>query len=411
MAAPVGRIESEYLLKALFDEKIPVIYIKDSIEYELLLEQPVTEEMVFRPDKPLGKINLHSKLSLLFSYKGQVVDFDAEMLAQKNELVFCKTPDVLHKNLDRDYLRVDAPSNLKILVTLEGERYNLTFPKVIDYENNTYDDLGRSIDSKDLSVLIKQITLSLKSFSDGFKIINFRDKKPETPEERIISEYGKILFIPSTTDSLPKTDPYPGKRIITEDIFKRYLESTGVGTTFLNKNYARFLKNKHDDGIHSEIWVPILFHEYVVGCIHIWISKASRPSFTFNVLDTIYQFSKVLAFSLKANGYFEHGKVNQQPVEGKILDISVSGLLFAYPLGSSHVSALQDGSNLTVTVEAPNRSMSVIAQIVRRFKDKSAGYLGCHFVNMAPEDKRFLFEHLYGRQIDSNDSDFLFKQG
>jgi len=407
MATPVGRIEKEFLLKALIDEKLPVIYVKDRTEYVLTLEQPANEELVFRHNRPLGKIKPHSKLSLLFNYKGQVIDFSAELLAQKDELIYCKTPELLHKNLDRDYLRVDAPSDLKILFTFRGERYNLEFPKMSEYENTAPDGPAGKIEPKNLPVLIKQITLSLKNFSDGFKIVNFKDKKPETLEERIVSETGKTLFIPSTSTFLPKTDPYPKKRIITEDLFKRYLEGAGVGTSFLDENCARFLKKKLDNGIFSDAWVPILFHEYIVGYIHVWIDRAERPSFDFNVLDTVYQFSKVLAFSLKESGYFEHGKVDQQSFEGKVLDISASGLLFACPLGSSLLSTLVVDSDLAVTIEAPQRSMNITAKIVRRFKDKSAGYLGCRFMNMAPEDTRFLFEHLYGRKLDSKDTAFL----
>jgi len=407
MATPVGRIEKEFLFKALFDEKLPVFYIRDRTEYAMILEQPANEELVFRHDRPLSKIKPHSKLSMLFKYRGQVIDFNAELLAQKDELIYCKTPDVLHKNLDRNYLRVDAPPDLKILFTFRGDRYNLEFPKVNEYENIAFDNLAKSIDPKNISVLIKQITLSLKNFSDGFKIVNFKDKKPEIIEERIVSESGKTLFIPSTATFLPKTDPYPKKRIITEDLFKRYLEGTGVGASFLDENCARFLKNKLESGIYSDAWVPILFHEYIIGYIHLWIDKAERPPFDFSILDTIYQFAKVLAFSLKENGYFDHGKIDHQTFEGRVLDISASGLLFAYPLGSSLLSTLLVDADLTVTIEAPQRSINVVAKIVRRFKDKSAGYLGCRFLNMAPEDTRFLFEHLYGRQIDSRDTAFL----
>jgi c-di-GMP-binding flagellar brake protein YcgR len=407
MAAPVGRIEKEYLLKALTDQKVPVTYIKDRTEYTLTLEQTAEDEMVLHPDKPLGKIKPRSKLSLLFSYRGQIVDFTVEILAQKGDLVYCKAPDVLYKNLDRNYLRVDAPSDLKIIFTSGGDRYNLAFPKLNDYENIAFDSSVRSIDSKNLSVLVKQITLALKNISDGFKIINFKDKQPETIEEKIVSEYGKILFIPSTAGSLPQTDPYPKKRIITEDLFKQYLESTGVDKAFLDNTCARFLKQKNKDGIYSDAWVPIIFREYIVGYIHIWIEKAERPPFSFNMLDSIYQFAKVLSFSLKENGYFDHGKVNNQPFEGRVLDISASGLLFAYPIDSTILSTLKDDADLTVTIEASTRIINVAAKIVRRFKDKSAGYLGCQFLDMAPEDKRFLFEHLYGRQLDSGDSEFL----
>jgi len=355
----------------------------------------------------LGKLKNNSKLPLLFNYRGQVIDFSVEILAQKDELIFCKTPDILYKNLDRNYLRVDTPSDMRILFTFRGDRYNLAFPKITEYENVLIDDLNRNLDPRNLSGLIRQITGLLGNFADGYKIINFKDRKPETIEERIVSETGKTLFIPSTAGFLPKTDPYPKKRIITEDLFKRYLETTGVGISFLDENCARFLRNKHSDGIYSDAWVPILFHEYVVGYIHIWVDKQGRLPFDFSVLDNVYQYAKVLAFALKENGYFEHGKVENEPFAGRVLDISASGLLFACPLGASLLTTLLIDAELTVIIETQKRNINVIAKIVRRFKDKSAGYFGCRFLNMQPEDTRFLFEHLYGRQIDASDTAFL----
>jgi len=407
MATPVGRIEKEFLFKALFDEKLPIMYVRDRTEYIFTLSQPAGSELVFHPDRSLGKIKNHSKLTLLFDYRGQVIDFTVEVLAQKEDLIYCKAPDTLYKNLDRNYLRVDAPSDINILFTFRGDRYNLTFPKITEYENVTAEDLIRTLDPRNLSGLIKQIASMLSNFADGYRIVNFKDKKPETPEERIVSETGKTLFIPSTVGFLPKTDPYPKKRIITEELFKRYLETTGIGASFLDENCARFLKNKFNDGIYSDAWIPILFHEYVIGYIHIWIDKQGKLPFDFSVLDNVYQYAKVLAFALKENGYFEHGKVQNQPFEGRVLDISASGLLFACPHGAPLLATLLVDAELTVTIEAPNRMINVIARIVRRFKDKSASYFGCRFINMVPEDMRFLFEHLYGRQIDTSDSAFL----
>ena len=407
MATPVGRIEKEFLFKALHDEKLPIMCIKDRTEHILILDKPAGGELVFRPDRPMAKMKQNTKIPLLFDYRGQVIDFTVEFLYVKDDLVFCKAPETLYKNLDRNYLRVDIPSDLKILFTFRGDRYNLSFPKISEYENILADEMVRNLDPHNLSGLIRQITASLKNFADGYKIVNFKDKKPEILEERIVSETGKTLFIPSTTGFLPKTDPYPKKRIITEDVFKRYLESTGVGQAFLDDNITRFLKNKHDDQIFSDAWVPILFHEYVIGYIRIWTDKQGRLPFDYSHLDSVYQFAKVLAFSLKENGYFEHGKMHNEPFEGRVLDISASGLLFAYPLGTSLLSTLLVDAELTVTIEAPYRTISVVGKIVRRFKDKTAGYFGCRFTNMAPEDMRFLFEHIYGRQIDGTDSSFL----
>jgi len=407
MATPVGRIEKEFLFNILFEEKLPLMYIRDRVEYKFKLERPAGEELVLRPEKPLGKLKPHEKLPFGFNYKGQVIDFSVEVIAQKDDLIYCKTPATLYKNLDRNYLRVDTPTDIKILFTFRGDRYNLAFPKVMEYENIAANDLSKNFDPRNLSGLIKQITGMLSGFADGYKIVNFKDRKPESIEERIVSETGKTLFIPSTLGYLPKTDPYPKKRIITEELFHRYLETTGIGKKFLEENTARFLKNKFDDSIFSDAWIPILFHEYVIGYIHIWIAKQGKLPFDFSVLDNVYQYTKVLAFALKENGYFEHGKVKNQPFEGRVLDISASGLLFAYPLGSSLLATLLVDSELTVTIETSNRTVNVLAKIVRRFKDKNAGYLGCRFINMAPEDVRFLFEHLYGSKIDDEEAAFL----
>ena len=404
MATPVGRIEKEYLFKVLFEEKIPVMLIKDRIEYALFLEYPVGKEIVFRPARSLGKQKLFSKLSLLFNYRGQVIDFNAEIIALTDELITCKCPEVLYKNLERNFLRVGTPTDLKILFTFRGDRYSLSFPKVMEYENITMDEVFRNNNPSNLAGLVNQIASSLKKTADGYKIVNFKDKKPDSIEERIVSETGKTLFIPSTHGHFPKTDPYPKKRIITEDIFKRYLESTGVGVKYLEENTARFLKNKADDGIVSDVWVPILFQEYVIGYIHTWIDKTGKLPFDFTMLDNLFQFAKVLAFSLKENGYFDKGKIQNEPFQGNVVDISASGLLFACPLGSNLVSTLFVNSELTVTIEAPNHTVNVIAKIVRRFKDKTLCYFGCRFINITPDDTKFLFEHLYGKQLDDDDT-------
>jgi hypothetical protein len=165
--------------------------------------------------------------------------------------------------------------------------------------------------------------------------------------------------------NFPITDPYPRKRIITEEMFKRYLESTGVDLSYVNNACTRFIKTKFDSGIFSDAWVPVLFQEYVIGYIHIWINKEGKLPFDYSVIDTLYQFAKVLAYSLKMNGYFENGKMKNEPFDGKVIDISASGLLFTYPHSNFSSSLLTD-IELSVKVITPKRSVSTTAKIVRR---------------------------------------------
>jgi c-di-GMP-binding flagellar brake protein YcgR len=144
----------------------------------------------------------------------------------------------------------------------------------------------------------------------------------------------------------------------------------------------------------------------VVGYIHIWINKEGKLPFDYGVIDTLYQFAKILAHSLKVNGYFETGKLKNEPFEGKVIDISASGLLFSYPISSLSTALLPD-SELSVKLAAPRRTVSTNARIVRRYKDTTQGYFGCRFLDMEPENLRFLFEYIYGKPFTDTDATFL----
>jgi hypothetical protein len=246
----------------------------------------------------------------------------------------------------------------------------------------------------------------IKGIASGYRLVIFKDLKPDTIEERIVAETGKTFFIPSTRLSLPQQDPYPRKRLIVEETFRRYLESTGTPLSHIDDAITRFLKSKFDGGIFSDAWVPILFQEYVIGYIHVWLSKPDKAPLDYELIDALYQFAKVLAFSLKENGYFEMGRMKNEPFQGKVVDISASGLLFAYPHSPLSVILLPE-SELSVRLITPNRTINTNAEIVRRYKDSTMGYFGCRFLDMAPEDMRFFFEFIYGKPFTDFDASFI----
>jgi hypothetical protein len=407
MATPIKRIEKDFLLKVLYDEQIPIMYLRDRTEYILILNKPAKGELVFKADRPISKIKTRSKLDLMFDYRGQVIIFTVEVSSIKDTIVTADIPDALYKNLDRSYSRVGTPSDLQAQLTFLGDRYSLPFPRVMDYEpEGGLDDFFRNLDLRNLSGLIEQMAAWIKEYATGYKLVIFKDVKPSTTEERIVTETGKTLFLASTLAAFPQTDPYPKKRLITGEMFKRYLESTGVDLAYVDDACARFIKTKFDNGIFSDAWIPILFQEYVIGYIHAWINKEGKLPFDNRVIDTLYQFAKVLASSLKTNGYFEKGKLKNEPFEGKVIDISASGLLFAYP-NSAFSASLMPDSELAVKLITPKRNIRASARIVRRYKNNSQGFFGCRFLDMAPEDMRFLFEYIYGKPFTDTDASFL----
>ena len=133
------------------------------------------------------------------------------------------------------------------------------------------------------------------------------------------------------------------------------------------------------------------------------------PLLDYAIVDTLFQFGKVLAYSLRLNHYFEEGKLENAPFEGTIIDISASGLLFAYPI-SSLSSALMTDTELKVSLITERRTIDTSAKVVRRYKDKIRGYFGCIFMNMEPENMRYFFEYIYGKPFTDEDATFLFGQ-
>jgi hypothetical protein len=342
----------------------------------------------------------------MFDYRGQVVIFTVEVNSIKEDHLTADEPEFLYKNLERSFSRVSTPADLQVQFTFLGDRYSLSYPKVTDYDNVNEAELIKSMDPKNLSGLIEQMAAWIKGYASGYKLVTFKDAKPGSIEERLVAETGKSFYLPSTLGAFPKEDPYPKKRIITDDMFRRYLESTGVDLQFVEEAYSRFIKQKYESGIYSDLWVPVLFQEYVIGYIHIWVNKEGKLPFDYGVIDTMYQFARVLANSLKVNGYFESGKLKNDPFEGKIMDISASGLLFAYP-NSVFASTLLPDNELSVKIKTPRRLVKAKAKIVRRYKDNIQGYYGCRFMDMEPEDLRFLFEYIYGKPFTDNDAAFL----
>ncbi|MDR2181045.1 MAG: PilZ domain-containing protein [Treponema sp.] len=406
MATPIKRIEKDFLLKALYDEQIPVMYLAGRTEYILKLEKPAKNEVYFAADRPVTGLKPRRKLDLMFDYKGQVIIFSIEASAVKDEHITAPAPEFLYKNLDRSYSRVSSPEDLKVQFTFQGDRFILNYPKAQEYETGELGEWMKDFDPRNLQNLIDQMAAWIRGFASGYKMIIFRDKKPSTTEERIVAETGKTLYLPSTLANFPQNDPYPKKRLITEELFRRYLESTGVSPAYLDDAVNRFIKQKFDAGFFSDAWVPLLFQEYVIGYIHIWIDKEGKLPFDYNVIETLYQFSKVLTLSLKLNGYFQHGRIKNEPFEGKVVDISASGLLFSYPHSALSPALLPD-SELAVRLQAPRRTIRATAKIARRYKDNALGYFGCRFLDMAPEDMRFLFEYLYGKPFTDSDGSFI----
>jgi c-di-GMP-binding flagellar brake protein YcgR len=132
---------------------------------------------------------------------------------------------------------------------------------------------------------------------------------------------------------------------------------------------------------------------------------AKAPEFLYKNLDRSY--SRILSPQEIQLQLLEAGRKKNEFFDGKLIDISASGILFAYPRPILSSLLGPKSSELSITIVTPHRSVTPNIKIVRRYKDQVQSYFGCCFLDMAPEDTRYLFEFIYGRPFTDSDAVFL----
>ncbi|MDR2477119.1 MAG: PilZ domain-containing protein [Treponema sp.] len=405
MPTPIKRIEKDFYLKMLFDQQIPVHYFTNRTSYILHVERPVKHEIFFKADRRLDGIKLEKKIDLMFEFLGNPILFTIEVKdLQLDQYVTADTPRYLYRNLERSYLRTSL-ANLKAIFTFREDRFALHYPKHHEYISGGFaQEMGRHFDLNNLQGVVDQIASWIEKYTKEYEIVVFeKERPPKIIEERVMAENGKILYLPSVSAGFPETDPQ--KRYITRTIFRRYLETIGTDPSKLDESIRNFLKRKNDLGLQTDVWIPILFQEYVLGYIHIWAKKAEKP-FDDTMLDNVYQLAKLLAYAFKINGYFNSGLIPNLPFEGKVVDISVSGLQFSLPT-SERTAILVPNSELSIIITVPEGKITTAARVVRSGGNKAISYFGCRFFEMPPEDIQFFFQYLYGKPPTDEEVRFL----
>jgi hypothetical protein len=404
MSTQIKGIEKEYFLSKLLGEQIPIMYIYNRKDYIFKVDKISKEAMAFITAEVVEGLVASKRMNLMFDYKGLIISFAVEIKDVNQKTITTSLPDMLYKNLDRSNSRVSVPTDLQIQLMSMEDRYSLPYPKSPLFEIPDGSTFPPGMDPKDFNAIKARLLKVVNECADGYKIVYYSTSViPEKLEERLVAESGKTLFVPSTTDNMPTFTKEQQKYMVTTEVFKRYFESIGVGEAFLDQTIEHFIKDKHDEDLLGALWVPLLFQEYVVGYIFVWKSKPTvgvikptiRP-FNMALVETVRQYSKWLVFSLKEREYFEVGHMKDRIIDGRIIDISASGLRFA--VANSFVFlTLQPGVEIAVTMVFPQRDIQANIKIKRRYKEGSFIYLGCSFLNMSPDDAQYLFSFLYGK--------------
>lgn len=402
MIQKIEKIEKEFILKSAFDSKIRMRLHGASSMIQAFLTGVSAETLELTCVAPPedGAFSVFEQIAVYFDCGGKTYTFTSKIRKRGPNALTVDTPSFLNKSLQRKFIRVKKPRNFKILFQLANEEIRMDYPVCPEYVTVEKSEAFDMYGDGPLPVVMAEFRNALRQKCTVNSIVMFRTKKPELFEEMLISETGKVLFIPSTDSALPKNDPYPSGRIITESIEERYEDPNFLveGTYF-----QKLLDKKKEKGIAAEIWCPIVFYQYVVG--YIYAANSGGVSFDFSMIDCLWDFSRILAYRLKEIGYFQTARTKDtQPGHtAKIIDMTPEGILMAVPDDELKIPIKADSSFLIKIIPEDDREISCSAKVRRRYSSGGVSYYGAQFVNMQSADMMRIFELLYRKKYKDNE--------
>jgi hypothetical protein len=398
MATKITGIERDFILKTAMADKIPVRLhnarqaaqgLITEIGKELLTLETVPDWLGFQS---------WDRISGYLTFRDQSIGFKTKVRKVEGKKLFMAIPETAYRGLERKYVRVPPPHGLDVKMYLQSGEFALNFPVCEEYSAVELPQYNDAFDVSTMNSLVDSFKKRIDPVSSENKTIMFRKRQPESFEEVLLSRLGKTLYIPSTRSGLPTSDPYPEGRLITRNMEEDY---EGAEYFLSGSKMEKLLLEKTANSIHSEIWVPVLYYQYVVGYVYVCNRDDRRVSFDLSIVDLVFEFSRILAYFLKSHNYFNDKAVNKErtPLGATIMDISASGMLIAMPQESMKIM-LKTQSSIELEFKLNGKTLHWQARVMRRYSDEKNLFYGLSFTQVKTEHKKALYEYLYRSEFD-----------
>ena len=406
MGMHVGRIEKEFVFKALVDESAQCDVHGTLKEARCMFVTATDQTIGLAPaDEAEGSGGLPpfaagEEVRVFFYLKNNYHTFVTSVREADGRKLVLERPTGVYKNLQRKYERVQPRGDIEVSFNLSGRKIELNFPKTERFSPVEPPDMSEEFDPHRIQELVAAFRRRMESLASSTTITMLRDRLPRTWEEKVVTRLGKSLWIPSTEEDFPSRDPFPDGRVITKADLIHLEEESGAQPYVITGKLGNILYEKaQKKDVFSEMYCPILYNEYAVGTVRAWNTGARRERLGKNVLEHVQQFAMVLAYSLVRNGYFRSEASGERRYEAPIIDMSASGLLFAHT-NADLGRELLIHTDLELSMRLEGRVISIGARIMRKFKDADSAYFGVLFLRISAEDFEFLFQFLYGKPFD-----------
>ncbi len=395
MSTTVSRIEKEYIFNFLIQNKVEVeVKYGESDAVAVMLGQSVSELKldIFPITEELTRFNL--PIQVFFYFQSTHHTFNSTVIKSHGNHVIIKNPDNIVKNLARKHERVNMKGTVKVSFEVIGQRLPLDYPECkLHYYPDT-PPVSADFSGVKLDTILTKFKQKMANYVSQTKILMVRNFKPARFEEYLALNTGKIVYVPDTHTDIPLKrviDELP--TLIKDEWYSFESFKNNTNNFHLNKALSGYLTNLKKDDIYSYALFPVLYRNYIVALIYIYNNHQKSTIINANLLKYVFQFTKILTYTLKENGYFTAEEGKKEKLTFPIFDLSPGGLGLSVE-GNILENRVKIGTNYKMIFEIEGRPVRANAKLVREFQRLSKKFYGFLFLDIRVEDAEFLQKYL-----------------
>jgi len=394
VGSEIKRIEKEFILKDVHDKRTPFeIHLRDE-RLQAYIERFDEERLVLVLPTDILPQDL-KELTVFFRFRNNPMTFTSRILQIDGGTVEVAQPDELFRDLSRSFERIKSPKGVNVTFLFKGKQVRLDYPDSDQYDPVEEPELDPGFDATKISDLLKSYRERAARFATESKIVMLRERTPTSFQEKLVAKTGKILVLPFYTAETQIRSAEVRERILSQDEVIAHEAEEGEDMFTVLERTGKIIDAHREKRIWHELYCPILYHQYVVGYLYLMRSDSEQEKFEPATFDFILQYSRILAYSLKANGYFRAEPIIDEFGSAELIDISGSGLLFSYPPEGPEILLYTD---LDLRIGVGEKTVPVRGRVMRSYNDADRVYIAIQFIELDPDDMEIIFEHIYGRE-------------
>ena len=396
MSQRVQRIEKEFVFSNLLERKTPLEVHAGTLRVGVVMTENSERQIrLVKMKSAEHRLRKGQEVSVYFRFRGKPMTFKSWVLDFNDESIVVRQPEYLYRELSRGFERIVHPRGLSVSFMMQGEQVNLNYPASETYEPVEPPDYDPGFDATKIADLMKNFRERAREYASESKIIMFRERQPQTMQELLVARSGRMLVVPLYGGDTTSLSPTVRERLLSQDDIVEIQKEAGNEPFGALEELRKVSRRLNDEGIHRELYCPVLYHQYVVGYLYLMKGGGDVTEFSPKALEFTVTIARILAYALQVNGYFREQSRQVEYDEAELIDISGSGVLFSYPKEGPTMSLYAD-IDLQISIE--DRKIHARGRVMRKFGDSQRTYFGVQFTEINAEDMSALFDRLYGEE-------------